>query len=171
MIVIVSLILLAIILIYLLIRFIKSKKYRVLITIFSIITICLSYFLYTDNKDYKVIYDGYISNFDNIIIYSVDEYNEFMSDSSKLAEAYKQKISSNKYNKNYFKNKSIALIFISTGSSMNKFNGVDLSNKNDTLIVKPNIEYAGGGIVTADINGKLLLVEIGKNITKIELQR
>ena len=149
----------------------KTKNYKTIIIIFAIIIIsCLSYLLYTTNKDYKVIYDGYISDFDNIIISNMDEYNEFMSDSNEWNKEYKQKISSIKYNESYFKNKSLALIFITTGTSMNKFIGVDISTANNTLIVEPNIKYASD-TVTMDITGKLILVEVDKSVTNIEIQR
>lgn len=140
------------------------------IIMFAIIIIsCLSYLLYTANKCYKVIYDDYVSDFDSIILSNIDEYNEFMSDSNGWNNKYKQKISSIKYNENYFKNKSLALISIITGSHMNKFIGVDISTDNNTLIVKPNIET--NDTITMKITGKLILVEIDKNITNIEVQR
>lgn len=140
------------------------------IIMFAIIIIsCLSYLLYTANKGYKVIYDGYVSDFDSIILSNIDEYNEFMSDSDGWNNKYKQKISSIKYNENYFKNKSLALISIITGPHMNKFIGVDISTDNNTLIVKPNIEK--NDTITMKITGKLILVEIDKNITNIEVQR
>lgn len=140
------------------------------IIMFAIIIIsCLSYLLYTANKGYKVIYDDYVSDFDSIILSNIDEYNEFMSDSNGWNNKYKQKISSIKYNENYFKNKSLALISIITGSHMNKFIGVDISTDNNTLIVKPNIET--NDTITMKITGKLILVEIDKNITNIEVQR
>ncbi len=140
------------------------------IIMFAIIIIsCSSYLLYTANKGYKVIYDDYVSDFDSIILSNIDEYNEFMSDSNGWNNKYKQKISSIKYNENYFKNKSLALISIITGSHMNKFIGVDISTDNNTLIVKPNIET--NDTITMKITGKLILVEIDKNITNIEVQR
>lgn len=171
MIITIIIILLTIILIYLLTKFMKTKNYKAIIIIFAIIIIsCLSYLLYTANKDYKVIYDGYISDFDNIIISNMDEYNEFMSDSNEWNKEYKQKISSIEYNESYFKNKSLALIFITTGTSMNKFIGVDISTANNTLIVEPNIKYASD-TVTMDITGKLILVEVDKSVTNVEVQR
>lgn len=171
MIITIIIILLTIILIYLLTKFMKTKNYKAIIIIFAIIIIsCLSYLLYTTNKDYKVIYDGYISDFDSIIISNMDEYNEFMSDSNEWNKEYKQKIFSIKYNESYFKNKSLALIFITTGTSMNKFIGVDISTANNTLIVEPNIKYASD-TVTMDITGKLILVEVDKSVTNIEIQR
>lgn len=170
MIITVIIILLAIILIYLLIKFVKTKNYKAIIIMFAIIIIsCLSYLLYTANKGYKVIYDGYVSDFDSIILSNIDEYNEFMSDSDGWNNKYKQKISSIKYNENYFKNKSLALISIITGPHMNKFIGVDILTDNNTLIVKPNIET--NDTITMEITGKLILVEIDKNITNIEVQR
>ena len=53
---------------------------------------------------------------------------------------------------------------------MNKFIGVDISTDNNTLIVEPNIKYASG-TVTMDITGKLVLVEVDKSVTNIEVQR
>ncbi len=155
----------------LLIKFIKSKNYKAIIIMFGIIMIVgLTYFVYTANKDYKIVYSGYISDFDNVIISSINDYNEFMADSNESNKEYKQKISSNRYNEKYFENKSLALIFITTGSSSNRFIGVDISTDNSILTVKPNIDYANG-TVTDDITGKLILVEIDKNITQIEVIR
>lgn len=163
-------VLLAIIIIGLLIKFIKSKNYKAIIIMFGIIMIIgLSYFLYTANREYKIIDSGYISDFDNIIISSIDDYNEFMRDSNEWNKEYKQKISSNKYNEKYFEDKSLALVFISTGNSSNTFNGVDISTDNNILIIKPNIDYGNG--VMDNITGKLILVEIDKSITQIEVER
>ena len=161
-------ILLAIIIIWLLTKFIKVKNYKAIIIMFAIIVaIGLIYFVYTASKYYKIIDSGYISDFDNIIISNINDYNKFMADSSEWDKKYKQKISSNKYNQKYFENKSLALISIVTGSSSNTFIGVDISTDDNILILKPNIEYKGG--ITADITGKLILVEIDKNITRIEV--
>lgn len=164
------LVLLAIILIGLLIKFIKSKNYKAIIILISVILIIgLSYYLYSENKEYKIIDSGYISNFNNIIISNVNDYNEFMRDSNEGDKEYKQKISSSKYNEKYFEDKSLALVFITTGNSANKLTGVDLSTNNNTLLVKPNIDYAEA--IMTDITGKLVLVEIDKNITQIEVER
>ena len=163
-------VLLAIIVIGLLIKFIKSKNYKAIIILFGIIMIIgLSYFLYTANKGYKIIDSGYISDLDNIIISSIDDYNEFMRDSNEWNKEYKQKISSNKYNEKYFEDKSLALVFISTGNSSNTFKGVDISTDNNILIIKPNIDYGNG--VMDNITGKLILVEIDKSITQVEVER
>ena len=160
-------ILLAIIIIWLLTKFIKVKNYKAIIIMFAIIiTIGLVYFVYTSNKNYKIIDSGYISDFDNMIISNINDYNKFMADSKE----YKQKISSNKYNEKYFENKSLALIFIVTGSNSNTFIGVDISTDDNILVLKPNIDYKKGA-VTDDITGKLILVEIDKNITQIEVVR
>ena len=160
-------ILLAIIIMLLLKKFIKVKNYKAIIIMFAIIvTIGLVYFVYTSNKNYKIIDSGYISDFDNMIISNINDYNKFMADSKE----YKQKISSNKYNEKYFENKSLALIFIVTGSSSNTFIGVDISTDDNILVLKPNIDYKKG-TVTDDITGKLILVEIDKNITQIEVVR
>ena len=164
-------ILLAIIIIWLLTKFIKVKNYKAIIIMFAIIiTIGLVYFVYTSNKNYKIIDSGYISDFDNMIISNINDYNRFMADSNEWNKEYKQKISSNKYNEKYFENKSLALIFIVTGSSSNTFIGVDISIDDNILVLKPNIDYKKGTI-TDDITGKLILVEIDKNITQIEVVR
>ena len=164
-------ILLAIIIIWLLTKFIKVKNYKtIIIMVAIIITIGLVYFVYTSNKNYKIIDSGYISDFDNMIISNINDYNRFMADSNEWNKEYKQKISSNKYNEKYFENKSLALIFIVTGSSSNIFIGVDISTDDNILVLKPNIDYKKG-TVTDDITGKLILVEIEKNITQIEVVR
>ena len=164
-------ILLAIIIIWLLTKFIKVKNYKtIIIMVAIIITIGLVYFVYTSNKNYKIIDSGYISDFDNMIISNINDYNRFMADSNEWNKEYKQKISSNKYNEKYFENKSLALIFIVTGSSSNTFIGVDISTDDNILVLKPNIDYKKG-TVTDDITGKLILVEIEKNITQIEVVR
>ena len=164
-------ILLAIIIIWLLTKFIKVKNYKAIIIMLAIIiTIGLVYFVYTASKNYKIIDSGYISDFDNMIIANINDYNKFMADSNEWNKEYKQKISSNKYNEKYFENKSLALIFIVTGSSSNTFIGVDISTDDNILVLKPNIDYKKG-TVTDDITGKLILVEIDKNITQIEVVR
>ena len=171
MVITIIILLLAIILIYLLTKFIKTKNYKAIIIIFAIIIIsCLSYLLYISSKGYTVIYNSYISDFDNIIISNMNEYNEFMSNYNEWNKEYKKKMFSIKYNENYFKNKSLALIYISTGSNTNKFIGVDLLTNNNTLLVKPNIEYIDHPI-TMVLTGKLILVEIDKSVTNIEVQR
>ena len=163
-------VLLFIILLALLIKFIKAKNYKVLIILLIVIVIIgLVYFIYLSTKNYKIIDSRYISDFDNMIISNINDYNQFMSDSNEWNKEYKQKISSNKYNERYFEDKSLALVFIPTGNSSNTFNGVDIATDDNILIIRPNIDYGNG--VTDDINGKLILVEIDKNITKIDIQR
>ena len=92
-------IVLAIIFIFLLVKFIKNKNYKAIIIMFAIIIVCLLYYMISRDYDYKVVYDGYISEFDSIIISNIDEYNEFVSDSDEWGNEYKQDII---YNKNYF---------------------------------------------------------------------
>ena len=162
-------ILLAIIIICLLTKFIKAKNYKVIIIMFAIIiTIGLVYFIYTTSKNYKIIYSGYISDFDNMIISNFNDYNEFMADSNEINAKYKQKISSTKYNKKYFENKSLALIFIAIGNSSNILNKVDISTDGNILTIIPNTDDKN--TPRDDITGKLILVEIDKNISKIELK-
>ncbi len=148
----------------------ELKQKAIIIMFAIIVTIGLVYFVYTSNKNYKIIDSGYISDFDNMIVSNINDYNKFMADSSEWNKEYKQKISSNKYNEKYFENKSLALIFIVTGSSSNTFIGVDISTDDNILVLKPNIDYKKG-TVTDDITGKLILVEIDKNITQIEVVR
>lgn len=119
--------------------------------------------------EYNVIYDGYISNFESEIIKNVDEYNNLKNNLS-LNDEVKASLDSKKYDDTYFNDKSLAIIYITTGSSANEFLGLDLE-KNDTILtVKPNIEYARG-ITTTDITGKLILIEIDKSIEKIEITK
>lgn len=134
-----------------------------------IVIIGLVCFISISNKNYKIIDSGYISDFYNMIISSINDYNEFMNDSNEGNKKYKQKISSNKYNEKYFEDKSLALVFIYTGNSSNTFNGVDISTDDNILIVRPNIDYGNG--ITDDVTGKLILVEIDKNITQIVVVR
>lgn len=172
MVLIIIFLLLSIIIIGLLIKFIKNKNYKsliiMLIIIIIIVTIGLVYFVFTANENYKIIDSGYISDFDNMIISNINDYNEFMVDANEWNKKYKQKIFSSKYNEKYFENKSLALVFIVTGSSTNKFIGVDISMNDTILTVNPKIDYAKGA-VTDDITGKLILVEIDKNITQIKV--
>ena len=152
-----------------------NKKNIVLILIIILVLLLIIGIIFfprnTDTNDinYKII-DRYISEFTHLIISDIDQYNGFMSDAGEWSNEYKLEIDSDKYDENYFKSKSLALIYIGTGSSSNKFSGVDMSVNSDTLTVEPKIEYSNSSFVTTDITGKLIVVEVDKNISKIEVK-
>lgn len=52
---------------------------------------------------------------------------------------------------------------------MNKLKNIDISVIGNLLICDVDIKYANG-IVSTDINGKLLLVEINKSVTKLKIK-
>ena len=123
------------------------------------------------NVDYVIIKDGY-SDYKSKIISNYQEYMEFVDyiDSQNKAYENRYDFNSNQYNEGYFDNKSLAIINIVIGSSMNKLNNIDISIMGNLLVCKLDINYAKGPGAT-DINGKLLLIEIDKSVTKFKIEQ
>ena len=100
-----------------------NKKVLVIIValVVIVIAIIIEVFFKAKNEssndvDYEIIKDGY-SSYESKIISNYQEYMEFVDyiDLPKNMNDFY----SNKYNKKYFNNKSLAIINIVTGSSMN----------------------------------------------------
>lgn len=118
---------------------------------------------------YEIISNGY-SDYKSKIISTYDQYLELIDymneENRKYGKVYN--FDKDNYTNEYFNSKSLAIINIVTGSGMNKLKSIKVYTNNDTLYYDLDIDYAEG-FVTTDINGKLLLVEIDKNITYITL--
>ena len=148
----------------------RNLKITLVVIALLVITIVAIWFIPQKNIDYVIIENGY-SSYDSKIISNYQEYLEFIDyiDSQYKSYGKNNKFDFNKYNKEYFDNKSLAIINIVTGSSMNKLKNIDISVIGNLLICDVDIKYANG-IVSTDINGKLLLVEINKSVTKLKIK-
>lgn len=153
-----------------------SKKVKIILSIIILIVllgVVIFFVRRTDtNTDYTIINNGY-SSYESKIISNYQEYQEFVDyiDSQNKAYGTVYHFNSSKYNEEYFDNKSLAIINIVTGSGMNKLNNIDISIIDNLLICKADINYATGGVVTDDINGKLILVEIDKSVTEFRIEK
>lgn len=152
---------------------VMNKKVLVIIValVVIVIAIIIEVLLKAKNEssndvDYEIIKDGY-SSYESKIISNYQEYMEFVDyiDLPKNMNDFY----SNKYNKKYFNNKSLAIINIVTGSSMNRLNNIYISITGNLLVCKVDIDHATG-IATADITGKVLLIEIDKSVTKFKIE-
>ena len=117
----------------------------------------------TNELKYNLIKDGY----DDIKNTIIDNYSDYLEILSKIEDEdyYFDKL---KYDEDYFKCKSLAIININTGSSMNKFLGVEFYIEDNTLYYVTNIEYSKSKIVTTDINGVIYAIEVDKVINEIK---
>lgn len=53
---------------------------------------------------------------------------------------------------------------------MNKLKNIDISIIGNLLVCKVDINYAEG-LTTADVNGKLLLIEVDKSVTDFKIEK
>lgn len=150
----------------------KNLKLIVIILLIVILTGVIKWLITKKNLEYSIIKDGY-SSYKSKIISNYQEYIEFVDyiDSQNKAYGKVFKFNSNKYNEQYFKTKSIAIINIITGSGMNKLKSIDFSISNNTLICTVDIHRPKGGAVTDDIKGKVYLVEIDKSVTNFKIEK
>ena len=155
----------------------KAKIILISIGIIIIILLLLGIYVYileinSNNLKYEIIKDGYC-DYKSKIISTYQEYLElvdyFTTKNSHYGTIYN--FDSNKYNKYFFEKNSLAIINIVTGSSMNELRNLDLSIQNNILVCDVDIGYANTQFVTADITGKLLLVEIDKSVTNLKIQK
>ena len=149
----------------------KNLKIILIIIVLVVLSGVIIWFMPKKDVDYVIIEDGY-SDYKSKIISNYQEYMEFVDyiDSQNKAYGKLYYFDSNKYNDGYFDNKSLAIINIVTGSGMNKLNNIDISIMGNVLVCKPDINYAKG-LSTADINGKLLLIEIDKSVTEFKIEK
>jgi hypothetical protein len=54
---------------------------------------------------------------------------------------------------------------------MYKLNSIDIFVSGEKLVCNANIDYAKSSIVTADMNGKVILVEINKSIKNFKINK
>ena len=143
----------------------NKKKAISLAIIITIVLVLLVIYNSVHGLRYIIIKNGYDS-YESKIIANYQEYLEFVDyvnfENNAYGKAYK--FNPNKYNEKYFNTKSLAILNIVTGTGMNKLKSINISVSGDTLICNANIDYTKSQIVTDDINGKLILVEIDKSI-------
>ncbi len=121
--------------------------------------------------EYKVIFNGY-DDYASGIISNYEEYRDLIEYIDIMNERYgvTYDLNPEDYTEGYFDYGSLALISIVTGSGMNKLKNIDVSIYGNTLVCDVDIDY-NDGTVTDDINGKVLLVEVDKNITNIVINK
>ena len=143
----------------------NKKKAISLAIIITIVLVLLVIYKSVHGLRYIIIKNGYDS-YESKIIANYQEYLEFVDyvgfDNKAYGKVYK--FNPNKYNEKYFNKKSLAILNIVTGTGMNKLKSINISVSGDTLICNAYIDYTKSQIVTDDINGKLILVEIDKSI-------
>ena len=151
-----------------------NKKIAIILAIIITIILGMVILLVTNKSThglrYKIIKNGYDS-YNSKIISNYQEYLDFVDyiDSENKAYGKVYDFNSNKYNEKYFNTKSLAILNIVTGTGMNKLNSIDMSVSGDTLICNANIDYTKSQIVTSDIHGKVILVEIDKSIKNFKI--
>lgn len=123
-----------------------------------------------NNIKYIVIKDRY-SDYESKIISNYQEYIEFVNYINLQNKNYGKvyNFNSEKYDEEYFDNKSLAIINIIIGNSSNSLKNIDISVIDNILVCKANIE--SGNEITDNINGKLILVEIDKSVTEFKIEK
>lgn len=149
-----------------------NKKIVLFLTISLIAILIVVISISTHKLRYQVIKDGYDS-YQSRIISNYQEYWDFIKhiDSENRAYGNVFSFNPNSYNEQYFNKKSLAILNIVTGSGMNKLNSIDIFVSGDTLVCNANIDYAKSSIVTADMHGKVILVEINKSIKNFKINK
>ncbi len=160
------------------------KKYTIVIAIAAVlIIVSIVFFISKRNtitnkssldpfkidSDFKyiIINDGYES-FESRIMPDYNAFKSFIEmEYSNFNSEYKFDIE--KYNEKFFNNKSLALINIVTGSKMNDLKDIEITSNDNLLICKAIINYAKGPDITDDVNGIVILVEVNKDITNLDV--
>ena len=93
--------------------------------------------------------------------YAYNGQGEVMKETGKLNALVE------KYDKKFFEEKSLAIVYVELGSGSNKveFNGATRDGNSVTILYK--IVYPEGGIGTADMSGYIVFAEVDKDITNI----
>lgn len=147
----------------------KKTKIILIIAILAILIGTIIWLIPKKNINYVIIYDGYV-DYESQIISNYQDFIEFinyMGLRGHIRETDIENLNINKYNKQYFKNKSLAIVNIYTGSSMDKFERAEISIIGNILFCKSCINYTNEMLVTTDINSKLLLVETNKLVKHV----
>lgn len=118
---------------------------------------------------YRIIEGGYISDFEAVVIDSYEDYEEFISDDTgaSLTE-YIESIKRDKYDKNYFKNKSLALVFKSCHPSDSVLD-VNFLRLGKTLNIMAAIKTNQNEAYTDVISGFIVLVEVEKDVKDVSI--
>lgn len=161
----------------------KKEKIALIIEIVIVIVLIVSIIFYrksndngsnldnVDLLDYITIEMGY-SEYDSEIISNYQEYQKLVKYTEEQKRIYGTKYDFNidKYNEDYFKDNSLAIINVVTGSGSNRLNAINMYIKDNILICNLDIDFADTDIVTTDINGELLLVEIDKAVKDYKIE-
>ena len=149
-----------------------NKKIVLFLTISLIVILIVVISISTHKLRYQVIKNGYDS-YQSRIISNYQEYWDFIKhiDSENRAYGTVFSFNPNSYNEQYFNKKSLAILNIVTGSGMNKLNSIDIFVSGDTLVCNANIDYSTGSMLTADMNGKVILFEINKSIKNFKINK
>ncbi len=147
-----------------------SKKILLVIILLVVLVGAIILIIPKNNIKYIVIKDGY-SDYESKIISNYQEYIEFVNYINLQNKNYGKvyNFNSEKYDEEYFDNKSLAIINIIIGNSSNSLKNIDISVIDNILVCKANIESGNG--ITDNINGKLILVEIDKSVTEFKIEK
>ena len=113
--------------------------------------------------EYRVI--SRYSDEENIVISDIKEYEEFIENSNL------QEIHLDKYDKQFFEGKSLAIAFVDTNSGSNRIIIGDIKVIGNKLNIEYYIQYPESEIGTMDMAGEIIIVEIDKNVNEINLKR
>ncbi len=147
-----------------------SKKIILVIILLVVLVGAIILIIPKNNIKYIVIKDRY-SDYESKIISNYQEYIEFVNYINLQNKNYGKvyNFNSEKYDEEYFDNKSLAIINIIIGNSSNSLKNIDISVIDNILVCKANIE--SGNEITDNINGKLILVEIDKSVTEFKIEK
>ena len=147
-----------------------SKKILLVIILLVVLVGAIILIIPKNNIKYIVIKDGY-SDYESKIISNYQEYIEFVNYINLQNKNYGKvyNFNSEKYDEEYFDNKSLAIINIIIENSSNSLKNIDISVIDNILVCKANIESGNG--ITDNINGKLILVEIDKSVTEFKIEK
>ena len=123
-----------------------KKTYLILLLVVLAVIAIISIFFFrnTGGVKYKI-FEGYMSVERCTIANSLDEYNQY------IAQLERSERKFDSYSSSFFNNKSIAFVYIGTGSGSNKVSGKNVSRDGNKVNVEYDIKYATGN-TTDDIN-------------------
>ena len=125
----------------------------------------------TENPKYYSFRCGYIGelNYSNpdtsIIIKSKEELDDYLDKYNEYdcLEELKE------YDKEFFKTKSLVLKYFEFSSGSNQFTMLEPTINGETIIINYKVYYPRIG--TCDMNGQMAVIEVGKDIKKIETKQ
>lgn len=101
-------------------------------------------------------FEEYCNNHNN---YSYDGYGNIVKETGKLNSLIE------KYDEEYFKQKSLALIYVQLSSGSNSVEFLGATKEANSVRMHYRVVYPAGGVGTCDMSGYIVFAEIDKDIT------